>query len=394
MTEARVARRAVTAIFLLNGAVFGTWASRIPAVQQRLDLGAGRLGLALGCVAAGALVAMPVSGRAAARRGSAGATRAFAVLIALALPLPFLAPSLPLLMAAAFALGAANGGLDVAMNAHGVAVERALGRPVLSSFHAAFSLGGLAGAGLGALAATADLDARIHAAAVTGVVLAAGAVAMARLLPATADAAGTAPAGPRSLLPSRALWLLGVAAFCCLFAEGAAADWSAVYVAGPLGAAAGTAALAFAAFSLAMTAGRLAGDRLTARHGPAVLVRRGALLAGTGIGGALLAGSPGAAIAGFACLGAGLAAIVPSVFRAAAAAPGIEPGPALAAVSTVGYAGFLAGPLSIGALAELTSLPAALGLIVAAAGVISLLAGRLEPARLPKSAHVLAEPSR
>jgi len=208
----------------------------------------------------------------------------------------------------------------------------------------------------------------------------AAAWAQRRLLPAGADrepagareqAGNAAPPTPR--LP-RALWVLGAAAFCCLFAEGAAADWSAVYVTDALGAAAATGAVAFAAFSLTMTAGRLAGDGLTVRHGPVALVRAGALLGGAGVLAALLAGAPAAAVAGFACLGAGLAMIVPSVFRAAAAVPGVAPGPALATVSTVGYTGFLAGPPVIGALAELASLPAALGLVVLAAAVLAALA--------------------
>jgi MFS family permease len=373
-------RAAITTVFAVSGAAFGTWAARIPAVQDRLDLSAGRLGLALGAVAAGALVAMPLAGREASRRGSATAVRVFLVLLVVALPLPFLAPGLGWLMAAAFLFGAANGGLDVVMNAHGVAVERALGRPILSSLHASFSIGGFAAAGLGAAAAAADVDARVNAAVVAVVIAAAGAWAQRSLLPAGADReppAAERPArreGPR--LP-RALWALGAAAFCCLFAEGAAADWSAVYVTDALGAAAATGAVAFAAFSLAMTTGRLVGDRLTERHGAVALVRRGALLAAAGVLGALVAGAPAAAVAGFACLGAGLAVIVPSVFRAAAAVPGIAPGPALATVTTVGYTGFLAGPPVIGGLAELTSLPAALGLIVLATAALASLAPKV-----------------
>lgn len=382
MSDPRAGRVAVTAVFAVSGAAFGTWAARIPAVQQRLDLTPGRLGIALGAVAAGALVAMPLAGREASRRGSAVAVRLFLALLVVALPLPFLAPSLGALVVAAVCFGAANGGLDVVMNTHGVAVERALGRPVLSSLHAAFSIGGFAGAGVGVAAAAVDVDARVHAAVVALVLGMAAVWAQRLLLPAGADrkagpgdgattqiaADSSGPRLPRALRP------LGAAAFCCLFAEGAAADWSAVYVTGALGGAAATGAVAFAAFSLTMTAGRLVGDRLTERHGPVALVRRGALLAGAGVLGALLAAAPVAAVAGFAFLGAGLAVIVPSVFRAAAAVPGIAPGPALATVSTVGYTGFLAGPPVIGALAEVTSLTAALGLILLAAGVLASLA--------------------
>jgi MFS family permease len=150
-------------------------------------------------------------------------------------------------------------------------------------------------------------------------------------------------------------------AFCCLLCEGAAADWSAIYLDRDLAASAATAGLAFAAFSVAMVLGRLAGDALTVRFGPAALVRRGALVSAAGMGAALIADDSIAALAGFACLGAGLSIIIPQVFRAAAA--GRDSGPALARVTTLGYLGFLAGPPAIGALAELTSLPAALAVL-------------------------------
>src|SRR4051794_36513380 len=167
--SARAARRAVTVIFLLNGALIGSWAARLPAVKEPLGLGDAQLGLALGLVALGALVAMPVSGWLSARGGSRRTTRFAFICFCLALPLPALAPAYALMLPAALLLGAGNGSLDVAMNAHGVAVERRHERPILSSFHAAFSCGALAGAGLSALAAGAGIDVRWHLLAVAAI---------------------------------------------------------------------------------------------------------------------------------------------------------------------------------------------------------------------------------
>jgi fucose permease len=372
----RAARRAVTVIFLLNGLLLGSWAARIPAVKERLDLGEAQLGLALGLVALGALVAMPLSGWMSARGGSRRTTRAAFVACCVAVPLPALAPGYALLLPAALLLGAGNGSLDVAMNAHGVAVERRHESPILSSFHAAFSCGALIGAGTSALAAGADVDVRWHLLGVAVAALAVGLVACRSLLPADADHAG-AEAGPLLARPPRALWAVGAIGFCALVCEGATADWSAVYVKESLGAQAGVAALAFAAFSATMTIGRAIGDRLTSAWGAEALVRRGGLLSAVGVGGALVIGHPVAAIAGFALVGVGIATMVPVVFRAASEVDGVAPGVGIAAASTMGYFGFLVAPPIIGGVAQVTSLPLALGLLVALSLVMAALAPRV-----------------
>jgi fucose permease len=375
----KAARRAVTAIFLLNGLIMGSWAARIPAIKERLDLGEAELGLALGLVALGALVAMPVSGWMSARGGSRRTTRFAFVGCCIGLPLPALVPDYALLLPAALLLGAGNGSLDVAMNAHGVAVERRHESPILSSFHAAFSCGALVGAGSSALAASAELDVRWHLLGVAAAALIAGLVACRSLLPADADHAGE-DAGPLLAWPPRALWAVGAIGFCALVCEGATADWSAVYVRESLESSAGVAALAFAAFSATMTIGRLLGDRLTTAWGAEALVRRGGLLSAAGVGGALLIGHPIAAIAGFALLGIGLATMVPVVFRAASEVEGVTPGVGIAAASTMGYFGFLIAPPIIGGIAELTTLPVALGLLVLLSLVMAALAPRVRAA--------------
>jgi MFS family permease len=377
--SARAARRAVTLVFALNGALIGTWAVRIPAIKSNLGLSDGTLGLALASIAVGSLVAMPLAGWLSARFGSRVTTRVTLVWFCVAMMLPGLAPSLPLLVLATFNLGASTGSLDVAMNAHGVEVERRHPWPILSSFHAAWSLGGLFGATIGGIVAGAGIGAGPHLAAAGALGLLVALPISRALLPADADVASEED-GPLLVRPPRALWALGAVAMCGLVAEGAAGDWSAVYMKESLGTSAGAAATTFAAFSLAMTTGRLVGDRLTELWGPVVLVRRGGVLGAIGIAAALLIAQPTAAVVGFACLGLGLAGIVPTVFRASAHMPGIASGVALGAVSTMGYVGFLGGPPIIGGLAELTSLPTALWLLVALGVAIAALAGHVRPA--------------
>ena len=377
MSAARRARAAVAAIFFLNGLLFGSWAARIPAIRDRLELSPGELGLALAFLPIGAIVAMPLAGAMAARVGSRRATRAAFALSCLATAVVALAPSLPALALLALGLGVGMGSLDVSMNIHGVTVERRFGRPILSGLHAGFSLGGLAGGALGALAAAAELDARAQL-ALAGAASAAIAPTWSRsFLPGSADAA--AAAEPVFARPPRRLWALGALAFACLLIEGASADWSGVYINEELGAGPALAALGFTAFSVTMTIGRLIGDRLVMWAGTVRLVRAGGGVAAGGFGLALLAGRPAAALAGFACRGAGMSSIIPIVFRAAGQVPGMAAGVSLAAVSSVGYLGFVAGPPAIGGLAELVGLPPALGVLVALGVAVAALAPTTAP---------------
>jgi hypothetical protein len=269
------------------------------------------------------------------------------------------------------------------MNAQGVTVEHAYGRPILSSLHAAFSAGALLGAALGALAAGLGIDASAHLALVAAAIAIASIATGGALLPADADrgAAGQ----PLVLRLPRQLAALGAIAFLSLFCEGAASDWSAVYLAGPLGAGADVAAAAFAGFAAAMMLGRVGGDRLVARLGEVTVVRAGAALPAGGIALGLLLGTPVAGIIAFTCLGAGVAGIVPIVFRAAGTHPEVPAGIGLAAVSSAGYTGFLVGPPVIGSVASVTGLPRALGLIVLAALTMSALAGHTRVTRVTRS---------
>jgi MFS family permease len=376
----RQARGAVAAVFFLNGLVFGTWASRIPAVRDRVGLSDGELGLVLACAAVGAIVAMPVAGGRAARIGSRRATRVSFGLLCLSLAVVTLAPSLPALALLGLLFGASMGSCDVTMNAHGVAVERRYDRAILASFHAAFSLGGLVGGALGAVAAAAGVDVRAHFATVAVIGAAIGLTWTRWLLATGADAAGRAE--PVFVRPPRRLLALGALAFACLLIEGASGDWSGVYLRDELGASAGLAALGFTAFSVTMTLGRVFGDRLVDRFGPETVVRCGGGVAALGFGLALAIAHPAAAIFGYACLGLGMSGIVPIVFRAAGHVDGMAAGVALAAVSSTGYLGLLAGPPAIGGLAELFGLPAALVTLVVLGAAVALLAPTTRIARL------------
>jgi MFS family permease len=359
----RGARAAVAAVFFANGAGFASWVPHIPAVQATLGLSPSVLGFSLLAMAAGALVGIPLSGLVTSRVGSRAVVRAAGILFFVALPLPLLASDLPTLIAALAVLGAGNGALDVSMNAQAVAIEARWSRPIMSSFHGMWSLGGVAGAGAAAGALASGVGPTAHLLAATAALAAVALVAFSGLLPPDDDLrAGE----PRFARPTRAVLGLGVVAFLGLMAEGAVGDWSAVYLRHALGTTAATAALGFAAFSLTMAAGRFLGDALVARFGDARVVRACAGGAAVALGAALVVGRPAAAIAGFAAAGFGVANVVPIVFRAASRIPGVAAGHGIAAVGTFGYVGFLAGPPTIGLVAEALGLPVALGVIVAA----------------------------
>jgi hypothetical protein len=280
--------------------------------------------------------------------------------------------------------------MDLAMNAQGVSIERQMRRPILSSLHAAFSFGGFAGAGLGALAATLSVAPLPHLAAASVLFGAVGLIATVPLLRQDDDVDAAAPALNWRRVPSR-LALLGLACFFCLMAEGGASDWSAKLVRDGLAGTAALGAIAYAVFSVGMGAGRLIADRLWARWGSVGLLRRSGALAAAGFAVGLALGTPATAIAGFAALGLGLAGVVPTLFRAGANEPGVPTGPALAAVSSLGYSGFLAGPPLIGGLAQLTSLRLACVLLVLAGLLVMLLARNA--ARPQQRGAATAQPS-
>lgn len=382
----RVNRFATSAVFAISGLAFGAWAGRIPAVKADLGLSSSVLGLCLLGMAIGSLVGMQLVKPAVARWGTPPVVTAGIVAVCLGLlPLPY-APSAPALGALLAVWGATMGFIDVAMNSHAVAVEEDYGRPIMSSFHGWFSLGGFTGAGIAGLAAAAGASARSSITA-TGLVLAALALAAGlRLhggpLPGSVPGVAAEAEGGRTRRGGfdRRVVLLGACAFIALMSEGAVGDWSAVMLREDRDASAAVATLGFVAFNACMTVGRFLGDRVTLAWGPGATLRRGAALGSAGLLVGLLLPGAVPSVIGFALLGIGLSVSVPLLFSAAGALPGTQPGHAIARVSTLGYLGFLLGPPAIGALGDLVSLPFALGatvvLLVPVALAAPLVVGR------------------
>jgi predicted MFS family arabinose efflux permease len=373
----RQARIAVAVVFFVNGALFGNWVLRIPAIKDQVDADTGPLGLALLCLAVGALLSKPVAGQLVARYGSRPITRLGVTLTCLALMLPALAVNVVTLGLALTGFGAALGILDVAMNAHGVAVQDRLGRPVMASLHGMFSVGGLLGSLAGGGAEAEGLSPLVHFALAAAVLGGTALAASVRLLPASCDVTPKVAQGGRARLPAvhrRPLVLLGLVGLCGLMAEGAVGDWSAIYLRGDLGTSAAFAAMGYSAYSIAMAVGRFLGDRCLARWGEVRVVTRAVTFAGCAFATGLLAGHPAAAICGFTVLGMGLSIVMPAILSMAGRLGGQNTGPAITVVSSIAGTGMLAGPPVIGFLAQLTGLPAALGAIsVLALGAAFLL---------------------
>jgi hypothetical protein len=367
--RARAARPAAAVIFFVNGFVFSSWVPHIPTVQARLGISPGLLGLALLGCAAGSMVSMPLAGALVAKWGSRRVILGSAPLFCLVAALPVQSSRLSLFALALFVFGAANGTMNVAMNSHGVTVAERLCRPIMSSLHALASVGGLLGAASSILALSSGLTPIVHmrGTIVLGLLLVAGAGGF--LLPTSTDSPRT---GPAFALPRGPLLLLGLMGFVTLMVEGVMADWSAVYLRRLLKVGTDLSGAGYAVFSMAMAAGRLAGDRLVVAVGPVALLRVGGILAACGLGAlgaALPLNHPVAAIVGFGCVGLGLSNIIPMLFQAAGRIPGSSPGTALSAVITAGYGGVVAGPPLVGFIASSMGLPVALGLLAIFLGV-------------------------
>ncbi|GAB7185135.1 MFS transporter [Kitasatospora sp. Ki12] len=374
LTEPRRARASIALVFGVHGAVSGSFVTRIPWIQDRLDLSAGQLGLALVMPAVGSSLAMPLAGRFVHRYGGRAAVRGLLSLWCLALALPALAPSLPVLCAVLLVYGATAGMADVAMNAQGVEIEERLGRSIMSGLHGMWSAGGLLASAFGILAAHLDLDARLQL-AVTALVLLALAQPVCRGLPDLRAQEG-AEEPPRFALPPRSSLVIGLVGFCAVFAEGASMDWSGVYLRDVTGASATVAAASYTAFSLTMAVSRLAGDTAIRRLGAVRTTRLGGAVATAGGLLVVAADSPALAIPGFALIGIGIAVIVPLAF-AAAGRIGTNASQAIAGVATVTYTSGLIAPAVIGALAQATSLTVSFGLVTALAFALLLSAGAL-----------------
>ncbi len=353
-------RLAVSLMFLANGFVVGSWAPKIPEFAARLDLDESALGLMIMCFGIGSLCAMPAVGAMISKNGS----RRIMLLVASAtipsLLLVTLAPSIWTAAVALFLMGALIGGMDVAMNANAVEVEKRQARAIMSSCHGFWSLGGVIGAALGGILIEL-YDVHLHAIVASLLTAVAVAIAWPRALAdpphKAAHDAGQLPAGvsrPSLLTAGATVWLTGIICLIMMTPEGAVLDWGALYLRQELGADPALSGLAFGAFSAAMALMRFLGDLVRDRFGAVRTFRVSAVLAMIGLSTAGLAQSPELAIAGFAIAGLGFANTVPIAFSAAGNFPGLPQGLAISVVTFMGYSGILFAPSVIGFIAEHT----------------------------------------
>ena len=369
----RRARIAVGALFVVHGATAGSYASRLPWLENHLHASPGVLGAVMIAQGAGALLASPATGAIGRRLRP----RARMLMLALAwtgsLALPALMPDVWALAAVLFGFGAAAGCLDVAMNSLAVQVERRAGTSILSGLHGLWSVGVIIGSVAGGLSADLGIGAPVQFLA-TAVLLSAIAIPVCGMLPLDEPSAETAQTGrvdpPRYALPTRPLLVIGIVAFCAVFAEGASDNWCAVYVTRVVHTSAATGAYCLTAFSIAMAAGRLSGDAAVRRFGASATVRAGGVLTFLGAALVVAARSPGLAFAGFAAVGLGIATVVPLAI-AASGRTGSDTAASVAGMTTIVYAGSLmAGPV-VGGLGSAVSLPFGFStLVLGAAGIV------------------------
>ena len=391
-TEPRLRRAALATalVFAVSGFVAASWVSRLPATRDRLGASAAELGLVLLAPGVGSLLSMPFSGRWCRRFGSrlvvaATTVAACAVLVALAV-----VPNLVTLGLGLFVWGTFYGSWDVAMNVHGSAVEQRAGREWMPRYHACWSVGGIAGAGLGALAAHVGSPLGLHFTAVAVLCVALVALALRSFVEDRVQAV-TPPPDPdparrrRRVLTGRLL-LVGVVTLCATTLEGAAADWLALFLTDERAATASLAAAGYAVFAVAMAGGRFSGTAVAERLGRDGAVRAGGLVSLAGVLLTVLGPGLAGAYAGAALWALGVCLVFPAAVSAGGETPD-RPADAIAAVTTIGYGGFLIGPPLIGLLADQIGLGRALLVLCVLAGGIAALAPAVR-SRRPQPAEV------
>ena len=348
-------RFAVSLIFAINGMVFGTWASRIPAIVDFHDLSPGSLGLLIFLAGLSAVIAFSVFGRAADKYGAAFITkRATIFLIPLTLIFIAFANSIGMLVMAVIYFGAIHGGDDVAMNAWAAEVEREYTRPVMSSFHAMWSLGAGIGAGLGSLLAFYEVGFKNHFSLISIIIFVLA--LSAAFVPFESQKNKKEANSPFISIPKGSLLPVATITFFASLSEGAVADWSAIFLKSVASLNDGNAALGFTVFSVCMFSMRLLGDRISFILGPATAARYSGLVALTGSIILLVSDSFLLLLLGFGLIGLGIAVIIPLAFSRAGNDETISQGTAIASIATLGYGGMLLGPLFLGLIAEITSI--------------------------------------
>lgn len=368
-------RIAVKIAFFINGFVYGGWTSRLPRIQEAYQIDDGVTSMVLLACSIGAFCAMPFTGWVIIKNGSRRITLVAAILYCTALLfIPFM-PGIASLMILFFLMGIPSGMLDVAMNAQAVMVEQAYKRPIMTSFHALFSIGMALGALITALFVSLNQDLPVHFA----IVVAASFMALvwaSKNLVQDKPHADDVHSGPLFRLPTTQLLTIGVIAFCCMLGEGAIGDWSVNYMQNIAHSPEALAPIGLSAFAIAMTLGRVFGDRVRTIAGDKKLIAFGGLVATLGLGVALLIPQPYVAIAGFFLVGIGLSTIVPITYSLAGKAKGLPSGVGISMVTTVGYAGLFFGPPIIGFLATWQTLRVALVVVGVLFGIMTVLGFR------------------
>ncbi|WEK33621.1 MAG: MFS transporter [Candidatus Pseudobacter hemicellulosilyticus] len=346
-------RIAVIVLFFANGFLYGNWTARLPSIKAFYGIGNGTLGTLLFTIALGALVAMPIAGWIAHKFSNERLTLITGLLFCCSVPLMPLSDNLWVARCLFFSIGMFSGAMDVSMNGQAVLVERAWKKPIMSSFHALFSIGMAAGAGVAALFSRFSISLPLHLVLVALAALT-GLLVCSRLVLLQLPAAGSdpSPAAAHFRMPALAILPLGIIGFCGMTGEGAIADWSAIFMHTVVGSTESFSALAFGIFGAAMTIGRLGGDYLTHALGKKTLLIADVLLAIAGLSMVLLIANSWASITGFFLVGIGLATVVPIIYSTAGNIKGLTPSAGIAMVSTIGYMGFFLGPPMIGYIAD------------------------------------------
>jgi MFS family permease len=365
-------RIAVKIAFFLNGFILANWQSRLPRIQDMFKADDGLIAMVLFCMAFGAVIAMPFTGYVIIRNGSRRVTLISVIAYALMIAFIPVMPGIIALMALFLVTGVITGMLDVAMNAQAVIVEQQYRKPIMTSFHAMFSVGMALGAWCGALFADLEFALLNHFTLIATLSLIA-AFWVSRNLVHDKPEKNSVHEGPLFRIPSKVLISVGIIAFCCMIGEGAMSEWSVNYMENIARSTEALAPLALSAFATAMTIGRLVGDRVRVAVGDAKLIMFGGLMASIGLSVALLYPIPYVSIAGLFLVGLGLSTIVPITYSIAGNAKGLPSGVGIAMVTTVGYSGFLFGPPIIGFISDAYNLRVGLSVVLVLFVVMTIL---------------------
>ena len=372
--QKRIYRIAVSSFFFLAGLCFASWASRIPNIQESLHINNATLGALLLGLPTGLFVSLPIVGWLVARFGSRIIVVMSALLYTLTLPMLGLATTKIQLLITLFVFGMGGNMLNISMNTQAVSTESFYGRTIMASYHGIWSLAGFGGAAIGTLLVSLGLSPIQHflVISIVGLLII---ISASRFL--VAQDVNTNSQGPIFAKPDRSLVNLGLIAFCSMICEGSMFDWSGVYFEKVVQPGKGLVTAGFTAFMCTMASGRFVGDYIATTLGKKKTLQLSGVLTASGLLLAVIFPYLITAITGFLLVGAGVSSVVPLIYSSAGKSKVMSPGVAIAAVSTIGYLGFLFGPPFIGFIAHASSLRISLGLIAILGSIIALLATRI-----------------